>query len=88
MRQYDNIYVPEERKIPGDRVVGIFDPNYATFAQENQVREEESVIVLTLEELREVWEAGRRSKHFENNPKALYTDFNDYVAHKGINPSK
>lgn len=80
MKQYDKIYIPIN---PGEHVAKtpwILEGGHI----KTDVQEYSSVIVLTIEELREVWQAGERAKHFEANPNAKYIDFNSYMERKGI----
>lgn len=73
MKQYDKIYIDAPEN---DKWRPTFEDLYVELSG--------PVIVLSLSELKEVWEAGRRSKHFENNSNALYTDFDSYIQYKGI----
>jgi hypothetical protein len=81
MEKYDKIYIPCDEN---DSAL------YAAWGEEEAdyvgaIREKENVIVLTIEELRDVWDAGWKRCAFETSENsALFPDFEPYITSKGI----
>lgn len=91
MEQHEKIWVPEKRKKPGDLIVGLFIYEDAGLEVHEQVCEKENVIVLTLEEFREVWDAAEAyfadvCYEFDHpgEGKATAPDLNAYLQSKGL----
>ena len=84
MKKYDKIYFPDEK---GDFKVQEFYEDYHEWSDmpiDGICAEKNNVIVLTIEELREVWEAGKNrgtEAHSGVNP---YPNFKTYLTSKGI----
>lgn len=88
MKQYDKIYVPDEEEgtflITRERMEDSA-PVHVTYATK-----EESVIVLTIEELREMWEECRDETWQDARPSTKYEKpdrlpgFEGYLTSKGI----
>lgn len=78
MQKYDKIYIPCEEN---ERDCSFF----STEDDRHPMKEAENVIVLTVEELEKVWNAGWRAKVLENHPTAINKDFKTYLQSKGIN---
>jgi hypothetical protein len=76
MKQYDKIYVPHPTGDYEVCEIGFEDPERGRFVNE------ENVIVLTMEELKEIWMAGFNRADPENTDPA--PTFQSYLKAKGI----
>lgn len=78
MKQYDKIYVPDEL---GFYSIQVFDEDLDDFDGIGVVAKVENVIVITIEELREVFNTGYDfAKNVSGNK-----DFEEFLQSKGIN---
>jgi len=76
MKQYDKIYV--------DYPTSSMEPPDVRLKSGHPLRIIDNAIVITVQELKAVWQAGERAKVLENNPNAKYIDFESYMVRKGI----
>ena len=86
MEKYNTVYVPDRN---GDFKLQEFEEDYHEWRDvhsEEALSPKFNVIVLTIEELRDVWDAGWKRCAFETSENsALFPDFEPYLTSKGIN---
>jgi hypothetical protein len=78
MKKYDKVYVK------GSSLLWLAEEYRGRTSLIDKLEIKTNAIVCTPEDLKAIWDAGWRAKHFENNSTALYTDFKDYMKHKGV----
>jgi len=78
MKQYDSVFIPAESKKEVDYYM---DKDGDLFG----LKEQQNVIVLTIEELRELWNHCASCQVDEETDYANAINFNAYLQSKGIN---